>query len=374
MAYLEIRNLTKEYGKVKALDGFTLEVEHNELVVILGQPGAGKTTLLMTLAGLESFTQGEIILDDEDIIDKPTELRDIAMVFETYALYPHLTVWENITFCFYSYRAKRAGLSKEKITERVKRITEMLEISDLLKRYPRELSGGQMQRVSLARALVRSPKLLLLDEPIAHLDAKLRHRLRPELRRLQKQTGVATLYTTTDYMEAFGIADKILVLHQGLRLQMGTKEDIWNKPAHRIIGNLLGVPSMNIIPGGRPKIMNGKMNIFTEDGLQIPVDKEQQTRIQEKSIEKIDIGIHPSDINLVGAGEHKPALRGEIYVYEPLGIKGALSVKVNKRIIRVQTPARYEQRKVGEKIDLYFKETDTHLFDSKSGLNILFMR
>lgn len=374
MAYLEIRNLTKEYGKVKALDSFTLEVEHNELVVILGQPGAGKTTLLMTLAGLEPFTQGEIILDDEDIRDKPTELCDIAMVFETYALYPHLTVWENITFSFYSSRAKRAGLSKEKITERVKRITEMLEISDLLKRYPRELSGGQMQRVSLARALVRSPKLLLLDEPIAHLDAKLRHRLRPELRRLQKQTGVATLYTTTDYMEAFGIADKILVLHKGVSLQIGTKEDIWNKPAHCIIGNLLGVPSMNIILGGRPKIMNGKMDIFTEDGLQIPVNKEQQTKIQEKNIEKIDIGIHPSDINLVGAGEYKPVLRGEIYVYEPLGIKGALSVKINKQIIRVQTPARYEQRKIGEKIDLYFKETDTHLFDSKSGLNILFMR
>jgi len=374
MAYLEIRNLTKEYGKVKALDAFTLKVKHNELVVILGQPGAGKTTLLMTLAGLEPLTQGEIILNDENITDKPTELRNIAMAFEAYALYPHFTVWENITFSFYSSQGKSAGLSKEEISERAKRITELLEISNLLKRYPRELSGGQMQRVSLARALVRSPKLFLLDEPIAHLDAKLRHRLRPELRRLQKQMGVATLYTTTDYMEAFGMADKVLVLHKGLSLQIGTKEDIWNKPAHRIIGNLLGLPSMNIIPGGRAKIVNGKMNIFTEDGFQIPMNKEQQTKIQEKNIEKIDIGIHPSDIHIIGADEYNPVLRGEIYVYESLGIKGALSVKVNKRIIRVQTPARYEKRKIGEKIDLYFKEADTHLFDSKSGLNIFYMK
>ncbi|MCX6089592.1 MAG: ABC transporter ATP-binding protein, partial [Candidatus Atribacteria bacterium] len=239
MASVTLKNVWKKYGHMTALKGIDLEVKDGELLTILGPSGAGKTSLLQTIAGVENIAAGEIYIDTKRVDELAPPERDVAMVFETYALYPNKTVFQNMAFPLHSpFR----NLKRDDIEKNVRNIAKLLQIDGLLDRNVAQLSGGQRQRVALGRMLVRNPKIFLMDEPIAHLDAKLRHRLRGELKIIQKKFGITTLYTTHDYREALGMGDRVVVLNQGNVLQVGTPEEIFNLPQNDFVGGLVGDP------------------------------------------------------------------------------------------------------------------------------------
>ncbi len=370
MADLQMRDVVKKYGNITAIERLDLKVADGELLVLLGRPGAGKTTTLKIAAGLEPVTAGQVFIGGQDVTLLPAEERNVAMVFETYALYPHLSVYENISFCFKA-PARSVKVDKAEIERRVQELAKMLEISDLLDRKPRELSGGQRQRVAVARALVRTPFLNLMDEPIAHLDARLRHGLRPDLRNFLKQRGVTTLYATTDYIEALGMADRVMILSEGRVVQIGTRQEILNRPASEKVGELIGIPPMNVIRNAKPVTAAGGM-VLEADGCRITIQAQQQSQIKKKNASTLNIGIYPSEIELIQADDpKKPSLVGQVYVYEPLGTKGSLSVKIGNEVLKVQTSARVPQTATGEPVNLYIDESKVHVFDAADGSNIL---
>ncbi len=242
MALVEITGLTKNFGKTKVVDDITLATEEGEFLVLLGPSGCGKTTLLRMIAGLEEPSAGDIHIGGRRVNDLPPRVRDIAMVFQSYALYPHMTVFKNISF---PLRALK--MSKEDIKEKVRWAAQMFEIERHLDRKPRELSGGERQRVALARAMVRKPRLFLLDEPLSNLDAKLRTTAREELKQLQRHIGITTIYVTHDQVEAMGLGNRIVVMDQGRVRQIGTPREVYYQPADTFVATFLGSPPMNIV-------------------------------------------------------------------------------------------------------------------------------
>jgi multiple sugar transport system ATP-binding protein len=242
MATVEVKGLVKRFGDVKAVDGVNLLSEDGEFLVLLGPSGCGKTTLLRMIAGLESPTSGEIRIDDEVVTDLPPRTRNIAMVFQSYALYPHMTVFKNIAFPL-----RPLGTSKDEIQKKVEWSAGMFGIEHLLDRKPRELSGGERQRVALARAMVREPSLFLFDEPLSNLDAKLRISAREELQQLQKRIGITALYVTHDQVEAMGLGNRIVVMKDGKVRQVGTPQEVYRSPQDTFVATFLGSPPMNLI-------------------------------------------------------------------------------------------------------------------------------
>src|ERR687885_33150 len=242
MSSLKIKNLTRKYGNVNALDNFSLEVNSGEFMVLLGPSGCGKTTVVRCIAGLAKPNTGQIYIGDELVNQLPPKDRDVAMVFQNYALYPHMNVYENIAFPL-----KMRKISKQEIKDKVRNIAQLLGIENFLNRKPKELSGGQMQRVALGRALVREPKIFLMDEPLSNLDAKLRTYMRTEIKKLQKKIGITTLYITHDQIEAMSMADKIAVMNGGLLQQVGTPQQVYNQPANTFVAGFIGSPSMNFL-------------------------------------------------------------------------------------------------------------------------------
>ena len=242
MARVEVRNLAKKFGKVTALAGVDLEVRDGEFIVLLGPSGCGKTTLLRTVAGLETPTAGDVYIDDTCVTRFPPRVRGVAMVFQSYALYPHMTVYDNI-----AYPLKARKMPEEQIQQKVQEVSQMLHIERLLDRRPRALSGGERQRTALARALVREPTVFLLDEPLSNLDAKLRTSARVELKRLQMRTGITTIYVTHDQVEALSLGDRIVIMEAGRIHQVGTAEQIYSDPADTFVAAFVGSPPMNLI-------------------------------------------------------------------------------------------------------------------------------
>ena len=250
MAGIEIRNLRKQFGDLHAVDGVTLSIRDGEFLVLLGSSGSGKTTLLRMIAGLERPTSGEIYIGDQRVDgDVPPRARGIAMVFQSYALYPHRTVFQNIAFPLEAARVPR-----KQIDEKVRWAAELFSISRYLDRYPRQLSGGERQRVALCRALVRDPKVFLLDEPLANLDAKLRNTARDDLKRFQRQIQTTTVYVTHDQVEAMGLGDRIVVMEHGKVRQVGTPQEVYEDPVDTFVATFVGQPPMNLLEARDPSL------------------------------------------------------------------------------------------------------------------------
>jgi len=322
---IEFRKVSKQFGGASVVDDLSLEIRDGEFVVLLGPSGCGKTTTLRMLAGLETVSSGDIFLDNERVNDVPTQHRDLAMVFQSYALYPHMTIAENI-----GYPLRVRKFDKTQRAERVNRVAAMLEIESLLDRKPRQLSGGERQRVALARAIVREPRAYLMDEPLSNLDARLRVQMRGELKRLQHQLGTTTIYVTHDQAEAMTLASRVAVMRKGRLQQFDTPMNIYNLPANRFVAEFVGSPSMNFIE---------------EDG--------------------VTMGIRPEHIQ-VFSEPRDGAIEASVYVTELMGNETFvfLSVGANRLIARAPADFRAE---VESKVWLQLATDKVHYFDPKSG-------
>jgi len=354
MATLDLIGLRKSFGNTQVLRQIDLSLADGEMLVIVGASGCGKSTLLRLVAGLETPTEGKIVLDGQDIANADPSARDIAMVFQNYALYPHFSVFDNM-----AYGLRIRGLSKPDIKRRVDEAAALLGLNELLARKPRQLSGGQRQRVAMGRAIVREPKLFLFDEPLSNLDAKLRVQMRAEIRRLQRRLGVTSLYVTHDQVEAMTLGDRLLVLHQGRPAQFATPMEVFERPADTYVASFIGAPAMNFLPatltgnGTAARLEAGPVIPFA-DGNRPGPDGQALT-----------IGIRPEHLS---AGENQLAVCVDLI--EPLGsetlVHGhlatpdstAIVVKVNGR-----APA-------GEILPVAIQPAFLHVFDAETGLRI----
>ena len=375
MAEIELRKVVKKYGELTAVNDLTFKGKENELLVLLGSPGAGKSSTLKMIAGVESVTSGEVIMNGQVINRFDPSERDMAMAFETYALYPHLSVFENIAFPLRSPKRARQ-FSEEDIKKKVREVTEFLEIEMLLERKPKELSGGQRQRVSLARCLIRTPQLYLFDEPIAHLDAKLRHRLRRELKKWQQTKKITTIYTTTDYLEAFSMGDRIVILNLGVLLQIGKWEEIYNRPTHLTIGTIISDPHMNTFLGEVISVED-QISIKVKD-IVFDITPEIQNQIKKSSIKEVILGIFPSKIQAVDRLENKNVKENN-YVE---GVVEFIESRGSRRIVFLKTPYSLtftlqlpleRPIRIGEKIRCLFDKKDIQIFDKDTKKNIMFL-
>lgn len=305
---IRLENLTKRYQEVTAVDHLNLEIEDGDLVCLLGPSGCGKSTTLSIIAGLEQATEGSIYFDEENVGGLEAEERDIGMVFQDYALYPHMTVQENIAFPL-----KMQGWKKKDRIEKVKEAAKMLQIEEYLKRKPGKLSGGQQQRVAIARAIVKNPKILLLDEPLSNLDARLRIELRDEIRRVQKQLGITTIFVTHDQEEALSISDKILLMEKGKISQYSSPKEMYMEPQNMFAAKFLGNPPMNFVPGEK-----------VEDGISLLLGDENVT-VKKGTIHEagelkgsVCVGIRPEALELCST-EEEEAISGVITGIQTLG-------------------------------------------------------
>ena len=306
MATVEVRNVYKSFGSVEVIHGVSVAIESGEFVVLLGPSGCGKTTLLRMIAGLEKITGGEIAIGGRVVNGVPPKERDIAMVFQNYALYPHMTVFENMSF---SLKLRRA--EKSTIDERVKRAAEILELTDYLKRYPRQLSGGQRQRVAMGRAIVRDPQVFLFDEPLSNLDAQLRVQMRTEIKALHQRLEATAVYVTHDQVEAMTMADRLVVLDEGLVEQVGEPLEVYDRPRNMFVAGFIGSPAMNFM-GGTVQRRDGGMGVALANGTVLPVP----TGAAVSEGADVIYGVRPDHFSLVDGDSGFPV---RVNVVEPTG-------------------------------------------------------
>ncbi len=359
MATLALRNLRKEYGKLVALDGLDVEVDDGEFFVLLGPSGAGKTTTLKCVAGLETPTAGRVEIGGRDVTDAEPNTRHVAMAFENYALYPQYSVYDNIVF---PLRSKRYHRPEAEAREVIERVTTTLGISHLLGRMPGELSGGQRQRVALARVLVRPADILLLDEPLSHLDAKLRTTMRAELKSLGDLQRATSLYVTHDYLEALALGDRIAVLREGTLVQVGTREELWHRPADIFVARAFGQPQINVIAGEIVSAGDGYA-FHSRDGamaLSLPIAHPPTTTA-------VDLGLRPRDL-VMGEMAGMLPLRGQVFVVEPLGRQREVTVDIGENRIALVTP--HEDAAPGDLVTISVAPDRILLFDAATGRRV----
>lgn len=367
MAEVRLENVSKTYGKVDAVKNLSIDCQDGEFFVILGPTGAGKTTTLKMISGIEKVSRGSIYIDNKIVNNLSPQERDVAMVFETYALYPHLPVFENIASPLKA-PIRRGKFSSKKIRDRIHEVARMLEIEDLLNRMPDQLSGGQRQRVGLGRALVREPAVFLMDEPIAHLDAKLRDFLRPELRRWQKDHGFTIIYTTHDHLEALSMGDRIAILKSGELQQLGSPSEIYNHPVNEFVALNVGFPPMNILQGCFV-IKEHKMWIETE-AFRVPVNNEIAKKVaKEKESVKVKIGVRAHDVQLSTTKLEPYSSKAEVYVVEPMGLERVVMFKFGEQFFSVLT--RGIGLEPGDVVWLETKPEKLHFFDKRAGSRIM---
>lgn len=366
MARLVIKNLSNRFGSVKCLDGVNLEVEHGQLVAIVGPSGCGKTTLMRCITGLEKGYEGTIFIDDEVINDKEPKDRDVVMVFQYYALYPHMTVRRNLSLGL----EHTTNLSREEIQRRVEEIAFILKISKLLGKKPDQLSGGEAQRVAIGRALVRKPKIFLLDEPLSAVDAKLRRELRTEIKKIQRRFNVTTIYVTHDQEEAMALGDKIVVLQDGKIQQVGTPDELYNSPKNQFVAGFIGKPPMNFLELTLQK-KNNEYFLENEEFC-YQISKTYYTKYLLNFLNKnVIVGIRPSSIeilnkeNITSDTSLKTINEASVSLVENVGDENYIyATLISSRIIIKTSPDIYPN--TGEIIKFSFKEEDMHLFDKES--------
>ncbi|MCE4612199.1 MAG: ABC transporter ATP-binding protein [Desulfurococcales archaeon] len=365
MGEVFLDGVVKRFGRVTAVNGVTLRIRDGEFFVLLGPSGCGKTTTLRLIAGLEFPDEGRIYIDGEDVTYKDPKDRNVAMVFQNYALYPHMTVFDNIAFPLYM-RRRELGLTKEEIRKRVVEVARLLRIDDLLNRKPGQLSGGQQQRVALARALVRRPRVWLMDEPLSNLDALLRLAMRAELKKLQKDLGITTVYVTHDQAEAMSMADRIAVMNEGRVVQVGSPEDVYLEPRHVFVATFIGAPPMNLI---ECKIVEGVgPNPALEcPGFTRPLPGDAARVVEARGIKSVYLGVRPEFI-AISKAETPGSIPGIVYVVEPLGSEHVVNVNIGEdTILKVKVLGLREKLRPGDKVYLNIDWSKVKIFDKATG-------
>ncbi len=350
MASISLRGLGKRFGQVVAVEDLSLEIDDGEFIVLLGPSGCGKTTTMRMVAGLEEPTSGDILIGGKRVNDVPARDRGVAMVFQNYALYPHMTVGENI-----GYPLKVRGIGKEKRAEMVRDAAGKVGLGELVARRPAELSGGQRQRVALARAIVRTPSLFLMDEPLSNLDAKLRTVMRAQLKHLQGELRTTTIYVTHDQVEAMTLADRICILNSARIQQLGTPKEIYARPANSFVAGFIGSPPMNLVPVGK------------QDGMLAHSHGSLPCPDGAKDMERVVAGIRPEHLSV--CAPESGDLRGEVYSSELLGDTLLLTVECGEDLLVLKV-APDGGRAVGENVGVSFERDRLHLFDPADGSSL----
>ncbi len=347
MAEIQLRNVNKRWGSFVGVADFDLTIADKEFLVLLGPSGCGKTTTMRMIAGLEDITEGEILVDGEVINDLDPKDRDVAMVFQSYGLYPHLNVYENIRFPL-----KVRKVDPATHDERVRKASAMVELDDFLHRKPAELSGGQRQRVALARAIVRQPNVFLMDEPLSNLDAKLRVSTRAQIKNLSHELQVTTVYVTHDQIEAMTLADRVVVMEKGVMQQVGTPTDIYERPANTFVASFIGNPAMNLIEG---QMKGGTFQAqHTEiSGLDGPDGN-------------VTLGFRAEDAGVVESGGQ---INAPIYTMELLGEATMVTVRIGGALVSVRADKSF-RAEIGDIVSISVSQEICHLFDGKTGARI----
>ena len=354
MASVHIREVGKAYGASRVIHDVSFTVEDEEFVVLVGPSGCGKSTVLRMIAGLEEISSGRIEIAGEPVNDRPARDRDIAMVFQNYALYPHKTVYENMAF---SLRLNKRP--KDEVDRRVREAAAILALDPLLERQPRQLSGGQRQRVAMGRAIVRNPKVFLFDEPLSNLDAKLRVQMRAEIRALHKRLNATAVYVTHDQIEAMTMADKIVVMNAGRIEQVGAPEELYERPGNLFVAGFIGSPAMNFLHG---TLAADRRSVILPDGAVLPIS----ARIEAEAGQKIVAGVRPEHL---GFGEGASTLEATVTMIEMTGPERLVSLDLGNTSL-VATTGKSRKLAVGERIPLFIDPATIHVFDAASGRRI----
>ncbi len=372
MATVTLKNVKKIYdNKVTAVHDFNLEIADKEFIVLVGPSGCGKSTTLRMVAGLEEISEGDLLIGDKRMNDVEPKDRDIAMVFQNYALYPHMTVYENMAFAL-----KLRKLPKEEIDKKVREAAEILDITSYLDRKPKALSGGQRQRVAIGRAIVRNPQVFLMDEPLSNLDAKLRNQMRAEIIKLRQRIDTTFIYVTHDQTEAMTLGDRIVIMKDGFIQQIGTPQEVFEHPANIFVAGFIGSPQMNMFDAKLVK-SGGKYAVEVA-GAVMPLAESIQKRLADKGLDSkaVALGIRPEHIHLEPkAGEH--TITGKVDVSEMMGSEIHLHVSAGGKdvVLRIPTTELAEEYRggmgYGTEIHFTFRDDLVHLFDPETELNLL---
>lgn len=363
MAKVILKNVLKCFGTVRAVDDINLEIKDKEFLTLLGPSGCGKTTTLRLVAGLEKPDEGEIYIGDELVNDVVSKDRDIAMVFQSYALYPHMNVYDNIAFGL-----KMRKFPKAEIKKRVREVAEILKIGELLDRKPKQLSGGQQQRVALGRAIARRPKAFLLDEPLSNLDAKLRVHMRVELKKLQQELATTAIYVTHDQVEAMTMSKRVAIMNEGKLQQLDSPQKIYDKPVNLFVGSFIGSPAMNLIDFNLKEKNN---DIICDAGyfeFNIPTRLEQLIMDKATSSE-LKLGFRPEDI-FVFETQGQKRIETEVYAVQPMGSHKLVTLKMGENLIVARTSSKFKLDE-GEKAGITFNMDNIHIFDKRTGTTII---
>jgi multiple sugar transport system ATP-binding protein len=362
MAEIELRDVQKHFGSLHVIRDLNLTIADREFVVLLGPSGCGKTTTLRAIAGLEEIDSGDILIDGKPVQHLHAADRDIAFVFQLYALYPHLTVYENIAFPL-----RATGQSREAVDAAVGGVAGAIGINHLLKLRPSALSGGDMQRVAIGRALVRRPKALLMDEPIGSLDAKLREGMRVELKRLHLENGSTSIYVTHDQVEAMSLADRIVIMHDGVLQQVGTPSEVYLNPANLFVAQFIGSPVMNVTPAQVREAGSAAEVVVDSETFELP--RELIAMLAGKQAKgDLALGIRPEGVLV--SREDKPGYRPlEAHIIQPFGGYDIIDLKVGEQTLRARTSAGFVG-KAGERVWARIDPAQAHFFDTSSGASL----
>jgi len=363
LTQIELRGVQKFFGAVQVIKDLNLKISDNEFIVLLGQSGCGKTTTLRAIAGLETIDEGDILIDGKPVQHLKAADRDIAMVFQSFSLYPHMSVYENIAFPLRATRKSKAEIDSE-----VRSVAKTLQITDLLGKKPSALSGGDMQRVAIGRALVRRPKAMLMDEPIGALDAKLREEMRAEIKRLHIKQGSTTIYVTHDQIEAMSLADRIVIMHEGVLQQVGSPDEVYSRPANLFVAQFVGSPVMNVADAAVAENAASASVTVGDATTSFEFPRALLSKLNGHAGGQLALGIRPEGV-LIRREAADGFMAVETQIVEPLGSFDIVDLKVGSNMLRARTKSGFISGP-GEKVFARIDPTQAHFFDKASGKSL----